>query len=135
SDYMSFAPLTFIDDRMSAFAPALGNPLLNRIAESLEQPLARDKVYVQTRGPRFETRAEVRALRILGADVVGMTLANEADLLLELGMPITAFCMVDNYAHGLMELPLSAAVFQALVEQNQSRVDAFLRVIANLEWR
>jgi 5'-methylthioadenosine phosphorylase len=57
-------------------------------------------VYAQTRGPRIETMAEVRALARI-ADLVGMTLASEATLACELGMAFTALCTVDNYAHGL----------------------------------
>jgi 5'-methylthioadenosine phosphorylase len=57
-------------------------------------------VYAQTRGPRIETMAEVKALARI-ADLVGMTLASEATLACELGMPFSALCTVDNYAHGL----------------------------------
>ena len=127
SDYMSFAPKTFIDDRMSAFAPVIENPLLEGIATASPLEIARDKVYAQTPGPRFETRAEVRALRRWGADVVGMTLANEADLLLESSVSITSFCMVDNFAHGVGGQPLSEVAFLALVAANQAKIDAFLK--------
>jgi 5'-methylthioadenosine phosphorylase len=57
-------------------------------------------VYAQTRGPRIETVAEVKALARI-ADLVGMTLASEATLACELGIPFSALCTVDNYAHGL----------------------------------
>lgn len=129
SDYMSFAPMTFIDDRMSAFAPEITNSLLEEIVAVSPVEIVRDKVYYQTRGPRFETKAEVRALRAMGADVVGMTLANEADLLLERGISVTAFCMADNYAHGIGELKLSNEAFERLVLGNQKAVDAFLGAI------
>lgn len=129
SDYMSFAPKTFIDDRMSAFAPVIGNPLLDEIAAVYAGEIVRDKIYAQTPGPRFETRAEVRALRGWGADVVGMTFANEADLMLERGMQITSFCMVDNFAHGVAAEPLSMEAFQRLVAANQETVDRFLATL------
>ncbi len=58
--------------------------------------------YVQTRGPRFETVAEIAALSRF-ADLVGMTLASEATLARELGMPFAAVCTVDNYANGLAD--------------------------------
>lgn len=131
-DYMSFAPLTFVDDRMSAFAPVIGNPLLEMVATAFSGPIHREKVYAQTRGPRFETRAEVRALRALGADVVGMTFANEADLMLERGLSVTSFCMVDNFAHGVSEQALSMEAFQELVAGNQVTVDAFLAALVGL---
>ncbi|EDY82265.1 phosphorylases family 2 [Verrucomicrobiia bacterium DG1235] len=126
SDYMSFAPKTFIDDRTSAFAPVLSNPHLAGIASRSSVEIVRDKVYMQTRGPRFETKAEVRAIRTLGADVVGMTFGNEADLLLERGIEVTAFCMVDNFAHGVNSAELSMEAFEALVASNQVRINQFL---------
>ena len=126
-DYASFAPLTFQSDELEPFAPVLENPLLERIAACCpQQAIERGKVYFQTRGPRFETKAEVRALRLLGADVVGMTFANEADLILESGLGLTAFAMVDNYAHGVTAHSLSKEAFEVLVRENQSKVDAFL---------
>lgn len=128
-DYMSFAPMTFIDNRMSVFAPELTNPLLEEIAAISPSELVRGKVYAQTRGPRFETRAEVRALRSLGADVVGMTFANEADLMLERGFELTALCMVDNYAHGVGAESLSGEGFSRLVENNQKTVDLLLTAL------
>ena len=129
SDYMSFAPLTFIDDCMSAFAPELGNLLLEEIASAWPGKIESDRIYFQTPGPRFETKAEVRALRAMGAHVVGMTLANEADLLLERGISVTAFCMVDNYAHGIGALKLSDETFEGLVGENQKTVDSFLNTL------
>ena len=57
-------------------------------------------VYVQTRGPRIETVAEVAALAKI-ADIVGMTVASEATLACELGMDFAALCTIDNYANGL----------------------------------
>ena len=56
--------------------------------------------YVQTRGPRIETIAEVQALAKF-ADIVGMTVASEATLACELDMEFAALCTVDNYANGL----------------------------------
>ena len=131
-DYMSFAPKTFIDDRMSAFAPVVGNLLLDEIAAASSTQVLRGKIYAQTPGPRFETRAEVRALRGWGADVVGMTFANEADLMLERGISVTSFCMVDNFAHGVSPEPLSMEAFEALVAANQRIVDGFLETLVGL---
>lgn len=126
SDYMSFAPKTFIDDTMSAFAPVVGNPLLEGLRERSRLPILSGKIYLQTRGPRFETRAEVRAIRMLGADVVGMTFANEADLILERGLQLTSLCMVDNFAHGVGEEQLTRRGFEASVTGNRARVDGLL---------
>ena len=58
-------------------------------------------VYACTEGPRFETPAEIRMLKVLGADVVGMTGAPEAFLAKELEMCYAAICIVSNMAVGL----------------------------------
>ncbi|HOJ51139.1 MAG TPA: MTAP family purine nucleoside phosphorylase [Syntrophales bacterium] len=63
-------------------------------------------IYWQTWGPRFETRAEI-SLMSQWADIVGMTMASEATCAAELDLPYAAICSVDNYAHGIVEKPLS----------------------------
>ncbi|WP_054839868.1 S-methyl-5'-thioadenosine phosphorylase [Thermococcus sp. JCM 11816] len=57
--------------------------------------------YACMEGPRFETRAEIRALKILGADVVGMTQCPEAALARELEMCYASVAIVTNYAAGI----------------------------------
>ncbi len=121
-DYVSFSPITFHDDRATAFAPQVTNNLIPRIVEAYEGEIETGKVYIQTRGPRFETRAEVRILKNWG-DVVGMTMAHEADLANELGLPYNSLCMIDNYAHGLGEEPLSPEAFHKVVAENLGKVE------------
>lgn len=58
-------------------------------------------VYVCSEGPRFETPAEIKAFRILGGHVVGMTGATEASLANEAGLEYASLCLVTNYAAGL----------------------------------
>ena len=125
-DYVSFAPATMIDDRPSGFAPRLDNSLLGDLVELSPEKIVVDRIYAQTRGPRFETRAEVRILQTLGCDVVGMTLGNEADLLLESGISVTSLCMVDNFAHGIGEEKLTMDGFHESVGENQEKVDGLL---------
>jgi 5'-methylthioadenosine phosphorylase len=57
-------------------------------------------VYWQTRGPRFETPAEIRLIAA-HADVVGMTIASECIVASELGLDYAALCVVDNLANGI----------------------------------
>src|SRR5690606_29757669 len=63
--------------------------------------------YVCVEGPRFETAAEIRAFRILGGDVVGMTSVPEAVLAREAGICYAAMAMVTNMGAGMEERPLS----------------------------
>jgi len=85
-------------------------------------------VYVQTRGPRIETMAEVQILSRMG-DVVGMTLASEATLALELGLSFAALCTVDNYAHGLGKEVLSWDSILASARKHHHRTEEYLQRI------
>jgi 5'-methylthioadenosine phosphorylase len=69
-------------------------------------------VYWQARGPRFETRAEIR-LMAAHAHVVGMTIASECVVAGELGLDYAALCVVDNLANGLSEDEVSTAGMEA----------------------
>jgi purine nucleoside phosphorylase len=69
-------------------------------------------VYWETRGPRFETPAEIRLIAA-HADVVGMTIASECVIAGELGLEYAALCMVDNLANGLGSAPISVAEMEA----------------------
>ncbi|MGH2982874.1 MAG: MTAP family purine nucleoside phosphorylase [Solirubrobacterales bacterium] len=71
-----------------------------------ETPVIDGGVYAQTRGPRFETPAEVRALA-RHADLVGMTIAAEAILAREATLAYAAICTIDNLANGIAEQPLT----------------------------
>merc|ERR1719277_1505387 len=62
-------------------------------------------VYVNTVGPRFETRAEIRSYRDLGGAVVGMTCGYEWALCSELLMPYALLSVVDNACNGLSTHP------------------------------
>ena len=63
-------------------------------------------IYMQTTGPRFETKAEVNILKKEG-DVVGMTMASEATLCMEYAIPYVSLCSIDNYCNGIIKTPLT----------------------------
>ena len=112
---------------MPCGAPGIANNLMPRLVGELapEFTLQTGQVYVQTRGPRFETKAEIRIIRQWG-DVVGMTAAHEADLCTELGLRYNSLGTVDNYANGLEGTEISYARFRELVKDSQARVDRLL---------
>ena len=64
-------------------------------------PYSGRAIYACTEGPRFETVAEVRMIRMLGAQIIGMTLVPEAPLARELGMYYAAVGVISNYATGM----------------------------------
>ncbi|HEY3276409.1 MAG TPA: MTAP family purine nucleoside phosphorylase [Syntrophorhabdaceae bacterium] len=104
-DFLSFWDVpTFWDDEMKFTVPEMDEELRGRLSKAcedigMERPAS--GIYVQTRGPRLETRAEVGVLKKMG-DVVGMTMASEATLCIEAGIPYASICSVDNYCNGIV---------------------------------
>lgn len=74
--------------------------LLSRVASKLEIPLI-NGVYMAMQGPSYETPAEIRMARILGADVVGMSTVPEVIVARHMGMRIAVLSCVSNYAAGV----------------------------------
>lgn len=64
-------------------------------------------VYMYMPGPQFETPAEIRAIRILGGDVVGMSTVTEAITAAHCGMMVLCLSVVTNMAAGVLEQPLT----------------------------
>ena len=89
-------------------------------------------VYWQTRGPRFETPAEIRMMA-REAQVVGMTIASECVVAAELGLAYAAVCVVDNLANGLGRGTVSVAEMEADRADNVARVcDGLTAVLPRL---
>jgi len=117
-------PETFFDDELRGGAPGIDNHLIPMLVGKLapEFQIQTGKVYVQMRGPRFETKAEIQIIQDWG-DVVGMTLAGEADLCRETGLRYNSLAIIDNYANGLAGTAIDFAKFKDLVKANQEKVN------------
>ena len=126
SDYVGLqqGPATFFDTELKGGAPGIANNLIPLLVEKLapEFKIHPGKVYVQMRGPRFETKAEIRIVKDWG-DVVGMTAAHEADLCGEIGLRYNSLAVIDNYANGLMTTEIDFAKFKEFVKANQDKVN------------
>ena len=98
---------------------------LHEVLHHTGQPHHENAVYVCTQGPRLESPAEIRKFRILGADLVGMTLAPEAFLARELEMCYAPFCYLTNYAEGVVERKFEEGkLFEGMqTEEEQARVE------------
>lgn len=64
-------------------------------------------VYFFMPGPQFETPAEIRAIRILGGDTVGMSTVTEALTAAHCGLPVLGLSVVTNMAAGVLDQPLT----------------------------
>jgi 5'-methylthioadenosine phosphorylase len=132
-DYLSVhPPPTFAGDERLHIVPTLSGDLrelLLKAARSVEGPVVDGGVYVETRGPRFETPAEIRWLSTLG-DIVGMTAASEATLFVEREIGYAMLGVVDNFANGIAKELLTFEVYEAKRAANIARVhEILLRII------
>lgn len=84
----------------------LYSPRLRAVALAVD-PTVPDGVYAQFPGPHYETPAEVRMARTLGADLVGMSTALEAIAARAAGLDVLALSLVTNPAAGVAPRPLS----------------------------
>ena len=109
-----FGPRFFDVTRM--YTPALRALALDCVRES--GLTAHEGVYMFFTGPQFETPAEIRAARILGADAVGMSTVTEALTAAHCGLPLLCLSVMTNMAAGVLDQPLS----QEEVEQTGARV-------------
>ena len=120
--------LMLITDHISCFAP---NPLIGQNADELGprfpdmsevydkdlQDIIRsvakenaidlkEGVYAQLTGPSFESPAEIRMLKMLGASAVGMSTVNEAIAANHMGLKICGVSCISNLAAGISDVPL-----------------------------
>ncbi len=122
------SPLTgedFIEDKFidmkDCYDPALRSDL---IALAKEQGFdLSEAVYAFWAGPQFETPAEIRALRSLGADVVGMSTVLEVIFARALGLRVAALSVITNRAAGLDDGALS----HAQTQQNAKLAEAGMK--------
>jgi purine-nucleoside phosphorylase len=81
---------------------------LRDIARSVE-PTLDEGVYVQFRGPNYETPAEVQMAKTIGGHIVGMSTALEAIAARQSGMEVLGMSLITNLAAGIQKTPLSHA--------------------------
>lgn len=92
-------------DMTDAWDPAL-REILHAAAKDEDIPLY-DGVYLMVTGPSFETPAEIRAFRILGADAVGMSTAHECIIARHAGLRVVGVSTITNLAAGMSGVPLT----------------------------
>ena len=94
----------------------------------------REGVYMFFPGPQFETPAEIRAARLLGADAVGMSTVTEALTAAHCSMPLLAFSVITNMAAGVIDCKLSDEEVGIAAEKIADRFGAYIeKVIAAID--
>jgi len=111
-------------DLTHAYDPALG-ARLEATAGRLGIKL-RHGVYACMAGPSYETPAEIRMLRTLGADVVGMSTVPEVIAARHMGVPVVGVSLVTNFAAGVGATPLSHDEVSAVAAREGERLGTLL---------
>ncbi|MFZ0772190.1 MAG: purine-nucleoside phosphorylase [Candidatus Sulfotelmatobacter sp.] len=86
-------------------------------------------VYAALLGPSYETPAEINYLRIIGADLVGMSTAFEVIAAGHMGIKVLAISCVTNMAAGILDQPLSHQEVMETGERVKSSFEALLRAV------
>ena len=104
-------------------------PELQTIARQAAKALTirlQEGVYMYFPGPQFETPAEIRAARVLGADAVGMSTVPEAIIAAHCGMKVLGFTLCTNMAAGVLDQPLSG---EEVIEAGKAAAPRFAALV------
>lgn len=105
---------------------------LRNVARTVSPDLD-EGVYVQFRGPHYETPAEVQMAQAIGGHIVGMSTGLEAIAAREAGMEILGFSLITNLAAGISDEPLSHGEVIAAGKAAESTIsDMLAKVVAQL---
>lgn len=87
-------------------------------------------VYVYATGPSYETPSEIRFIKTLGGDVIGMSIAPEAIAASYLGMKVGALCCVSNMVSGRFGVELSHELVLEVTANTAAKLNNFLGNLA-----
>jgi len=122
---------TFFEKEMKFIVPGMHEGVKEYIAalcKKLRFNVHSGGIYIQTTGPRLETKAEIRLLKRFG-DIVGMTMASEATLCMESEIPYVSLCSVDNYCNGIAKIPLTIEEINMNWQQNMQTIETLVKVV------
>jgi xanthosine phosphorylase len=124
------------DDSIGPRFPSMGNAYdpellvqLRAAAAQLGITLA-EGVYTGWSGPAFETAAEIRAIRVLGGDAVGMSTVHETVVARHCGLRVAAISAITNLAEGMSDVPLSHE--QTLTDAARAAEDLVRLLVASI---
>jgi purine-nucleoside phosphorylase len=123
------------DDRFGLRFPDMSEVYSRRLREVADQT-ARSQdlpighgIYVAVHGPSYETPAEVRFLRLIGADAVGMSTVPEAIVARHMGVEVLGISCITNAAAGVLPQPLNHEEVMEVAHQVRGRFAALLEGI------
>lgn len=133
-----FVPNPLIGQNEEEFGPRF--PDMSQIYDLKLQQIIRDAakkhgislkegVYVQLTGPSYESPAEIRMLKALGAGAVGMSTAVEAIVARHMGMQVGGISCISNLAAGLNPEPLSHAEVQQAADLAAPRFKSLVKEV------
>jgi purine-nucleoside phosphorylase len=106
----------------------LYSPRLRKLCRDID-PTLPEGVYVQFRGPMFETPAEIQMVRAIGGSLVGMSTALEAIVARSLGLEVLGMSLVTNLAAGMTGEPLN---HQEVLEAGQAAATRMGSLLASV---
>jgi len=122
---------SFYDKEMKFIIPEMDAGLFKyvcNLARKLKMKVKSGGIYIQTIGPRLETKAEIRLLKQHG-DVVGMTMPSEATLCMEYEIPYASICSIDNYCNGILKEPLTMEELDKNWKKNMKAIEIFIATL------
>ncbi|MDN5331794.1 MAG: purine-nucleoside phosphorylase [Tepidanaerobacteraceae bacterium] len=89
----------------------------------------KEGVYAFMKGPSYETPAEIRMLKIIGADAVGMSTVPEVIAARQMGIKVLGISCITNMAAGILDKPLSHA---EVLEVSEKVKEKFVRALSSI---
>lgn len=119
---------TIYKNRAVHITPSLNEKVRQKIikaAQKSDLQVVKKGTYWQTQGPRLETKAEIKMMANF-ADIVGMTMANEAIIAKELDVPYACACSIDNFGNGLLAKPLN---MREILDGTRKNADLMIKLL------
>ena len=126
SDHINLTSASPLEGATFVDLTDLYSPRLRDVAQQVDPGLD-EGVYVQFRGPQYETPAEVRMAKVLGGDLVGMSTTLEAIAARHAGLEVLGISLVTNAAAGISPDPLS---HEEVIEAGRAAADRCGRLLA-----
>ncbi len=125
------------DDRLGVRFPDMSEVYSSAISATMREVADAsgfklcEGVYAGLSGPSYETPAEIRMLRTLGADAVGMSTVAEAIVGKHGGLDVFGLSVITNYAAGMSSQPLDHQEVKDTGEMVKDKLSAFLRTLVS----